>query len=485
MQTQSEATQMDPQSATVDSLSSFLRVASLLVDVDVSSLSMFFVFSLVGALFCYVVLYRSQGRLHRQVTSLSTQVQNYGIMLASVSGEIQELGGVMRALQDASASSLAFDSSQSHSGEPHSADTALHCIDAKLLDIASQTASLQRILGSLEAQQTIARLEEIQDMLQSTRVMSEQVLASAAALVPQVTAIQEKTTQIEPLMTGQQAMALDIKKNFASAETQSDGLLKQSQDTLKCVQQEAKELKDKLIKLETINDGISAACKQLSLDIHVSRTKQEQKMDAFLTDFKQFCGQTNSSLRELGSSIRGFGPLMPGMKALQESDANAIDYLATAFKVQERLEATLHNMQDQTNNIEDRLLRLESMIVGITDTSNESADVEQQLKESLNLLHDSVGTVLERLPKLPKRSPPSQDTAQTAPASSTTPPPQVAPQPAQPAQDTGIPLRLSEHLLPMQRSQEPIRFEIRSANQLQHIATEELLRALLSRQHFS
>ena len=465
--------------ASVDSLSSFLRVASMLVEVDLPALSMLVAFVLVCSLLGYVALHRGQSNLCLRVVSLSDDVQTLGNMVASLSGELQSITSVMQTLRDASGT----DSVASHTLPPQPLDdTCLRCIDAKLLDIASQTASLQRLLGSLEAQQTIARLEEIQDMLQSTKVTEDQLLTSVAALAPKVTAIHTTVANLDSLVTGQQALALDVKRGFASMETQGDGILKQSQDTLKCVQQEAKELKDKLIKLETVNDSISGSCKQLSLDIHVSRTKHEQKMDAFLADFKQFCGQANSSLRELGNSVRGLGPLMPGMKTMQDGMTNAIDYLATAFKVQERVDSVIHNMQEQTNNIEDRMLRLESMVVGITDTSNESADVEQQLKESLNLLHDQIGTVLERLPKLPKRSPPSQDPGSSAPTAATTPPPAAAPQPAQ---DTSIPLRLSEHLLPVQRSQEPIRFEIRSANQLQHMSTDELLRVLLSRQHFS
>ena len=274
-----------------------------------------------------------------------------------------------------------------------------------------------------------------------------------------------------------------------------DGLLRQAQDIVRCVQTETKEvkdklqtetkeIKDKLIKVDTVLDGIAAACKQLSLDIHVAKTKQEQRMDGFVADFKQHVGHTKNGLNSLG-------PVVPSMKTALDHLQNTVDYLATAYKANERVEPVVHNLQEQTNNIEDRLVRLESLVMGVTDTCNDNSEMCQQLKEAVNLLHDHTNMVLERLPKLPKRTPPSQD----QPSSTSTAPtqPQVQTQSTTvptigPTVDAGIPLRLSEHLMPVQRAQEPIRFELRpssSSSQLQHVPTDELLRCLLSRQNFS
>ena len=449
----------------VEALSEVLNMASWLAEANLTSLSMFAVICMVPFVFVYFLLLKGQGKMAKQLHQLSNDMQTLRDLAQVSSDDVQSLNNMVQGLQGTAIQGLP-------SNADASADsTVFQCIDAKLLDIATQAGALQRLLGSLDAQQTVARLEEIQDLLQNNRVTQDQLLSSMAVLPPKLT---EVVAKVSPLAAGQQSLTLDVKKSFAAADTQADGLLKQSQDNLKCLQAEAKELKDKLIKIETVSDGIASACKQLSLDIHVSRTKQEQKMDGFLTDFKQFAGQTNSSLR-------GFGPLMPGLKTTHDHLNNAIDYLATAFKTDERVEAVLHNMQEQVNNIEDRLLRLESLLVGVNDLCNENTDVGQQLKESLNMLHDNVGNVLERLPKLPKRSPPSQE---APPPAATQPAP--APAPAQSSTDAGIPLRLSEHLMPVQRAQEPIRFEIRSAanSQLQHVPTDELLRVLLTRQQF-
>ena len=46
-------------------------------------------------------------------------------------------------------------------------DSVFQCIDAKLLDISQQAGNLTRLLGALDAQQAVARLEEIQDLLQA------------------------------------------------------------------------------------------------------------------------------------------------------------------------------------------------------------------------------------------------------------------------------------------------------------------------------
>ena len=207
--------------------------------------------------------------------------------------------------------------------------------------------------------------------------------------------VQVAVSKIGSIDAGQQALALDTKKGFASAETQADGLLRQAQDTLKCLQSETKELKDKLIKIDTVGDSIASSCKQLSLDIHVSRTKREQQMDSFLADFKQFVGHTRSSLN-------GLGPVIPTTKTALDHLNNAIDYLASAYKANERTEPILHNMQEQTNNIEDRLVRQEALVMGLTDTANDTSEMCQQLKEGLNLLHDNVTTVLERFAEAAK-----------------------------------------------------------------------------------
>ena len=45
-------------------------------------------------------------------------------------------------------------------------------------------------MGTLEAQQAIARLEEIQDLLQSARVNQEQVLESVTSMAPRVAELQ-------------------------------------------------------------------------------------------------------------------------------------------------------------------------------------------------------------------------------------------------------------------------------------------------------
>ncbi|CAE7898300.1 unnamed protein product [Symbiodinium microadriaticum] len=329
-------------------------------------------------------------------------------------------------------------------------DTLMRCIDAKLLDISGQTTALKTLLGSLEAQQTIARLEEIQDALSNHRVTQEQLLESVAAIAPKMKDVQGVAAQLTPMTSVQQSMALDTKKGFAATETHIDGVLKAQQDMLRCLQSETKELKDKLIKIDTVCEGLTGSAKQLSLNVHVSRTKQEQKMDNYIQDYNKFQGATNSSLRALG-------PVMTAMKTVTDHLNNAMDYLAKAWQSYERTEPVIHNMQEQVNNIEDRLLRIESLVGGNTDTANECSDMIQQLKESQNLLHDNLSQVLERLPKLPKRQPPSQE----APPASTTSQTQVPQQspgtfPVQTNVDTGIPLRLSDHLMPVQRPQEDL-----------------------------
>ena len=51
-------------------------------------------------------------------------------------------------------------------------------------------------------------------------------------------------------------------------------------------------------------------------------------------------------------------------------------------------------------NTEDRLVRVESVVMGLTDALNELA---QQMHESQTVLQEAAQTVLDGTPKLPKR----------------------------------------------------------------------------------
>ena len=408
---------------TIEVLSSFLTVAGTIADVHfVRSVTWSMILTVCLVLMGYFLVLKGQTALRIQLRALATE-------MSALRADVQ-MPSTGPGTSDGSTTTLD--------------DTLMRCIDAKLLDISGQTTALKTLLGSLEAQQTIARLEEIQDALSNHRVTQEQLLESVAAIAPKMTAVQGVADQLSPMSSAQQSMALDTKKGFAATETHIDGVLKAQQDTMRCLQSETKELKDKLIKIDTVCDGLTASAKQLSLDVHVSRTKQEQKMDNYIQDYNKFQGATNSNLRALG-------PVMPAIKTVTDHLNNAMDYLAKAWQSYERTEPVIHNMQEQVNNIEDRLLRIESLVGGNTDTANECSDMIQQLKESQNLLHDNLSQVLERLPKLPKRQPPSQEAPPASTSSQAQVPQQQPPTPipVQTSVDTGIPLRLSEHLMPV------------------------------------
>ena len=348
---------------TIEVLSSFITVAGTIADVHfVRSVTWSMILTACLVLMGYLVVLRGQSTIRGQMRALATEMLNLRSDLQTTNATTSTSDGGATTTLD---------------------DTLMRCIDAKLLDISGQTTALKTLLGSLEAQQTIARLEEIQDALSNYRVTQEQLLESVAALAPKMTEVHGAASQLTPMTATQQAMALDTKKGFAATETHIDGVLKAQQDTLHCLQNETKELKDKLIKIDTVCDGLTSSAKQLSLDVHVSRTKQEQKMDSYIQDYNKFQGATNSNLRALG-------PVMPAIKTVTDHLNNAMDYLAKAWQSYERTEPVIHNMQEQVNNIEDRLLRIESLVVGNTDTANECSDMIQQLKESQNLLHEPV-----------------------------------------------------------------------------------------------
>ena len=81
-------------------------------------------------------------------------------------------------------------------------------------------------------------------------------------------------------------------------ETLSDGLLRQGRESLHYLQNEQRAQADELTEIKTIAEEQQGA-KQLSLDVHVSRTKAEQKLDALQKDVTGFIAWTQLAIRGL------------------------------------------------------------------------------------------------------------------------------------------------------------------------------------------
>ena len=354
---------------------------------------------------------------------------------------------------------------------PDMANTML-CLDAKLLELNNETHRLRTTISDLHHQMSQPGLSD--DTIQPLK----DLLLTLVDKRKKVTEALPVIHTIPALTRTCQTLGLDMQKQFAMQETMSDGLLKQGRESLQCLQSDNKSTHDRLVKLDTLTQELKDMLKQLGIDIHVTRTKMETKLDSTQADLKRFQGETNYS-------FRGLNVLVPNHKTLVDTQKDSLDYLVRANQA----EASRHDLVQQTldtiNNVEDRLVRLESICMGSTDVANEMSDQVQQLREGHNLMMEQVTTIVERTPKLPKRSPPPD-----GPSSSTTPPPQQqqpAPVPSMPATQMPSvpiidpqPIRLSDHLQPLVRDQGGI-YMLGGSSTLRNVSTQELLQALLSR----
>ena len=228
-------------------------------------------------------------------------------------------------------------------------------------------------------------------------------------------------------------------------------------------------------------DDVRTLAKKHDTDIHVTRTELKQRADNMHTDLKTFHGQTNAN-------FRGLNVLVPQSKHLHDANRDMLDYLSRNHQHNEAELGMVKTTMESANNCEDRIVRVESLCTGLTDQANDHADISQQINEAVQIMMEHVQAILERTPKLPKRSPPAEQgphsqnaASSSAPAMPTTPPP-VDPQP----------IRISEHIQqPMPSMQSMMRdrgdiYMVRdpAVTQMTQMSTRDLLQVLLSRGGF-
>ena len=98
-----------------------------------------------------------------------------------------------------------------------------------------------------------------------------------------------------------------------------------------------------------------------------------------------------------------------------------LDYLVRGNQHDTTQQESMRTTMESTGNTEVRIVRVESLCGGLIDQINELNDLVQQVREAQQLQQEQLTTIVERTPKLPKRSPPQDAPAQTStpPASST------------------------------------------------------------------
>ena len=194
----------------------------------------------------------------------------------------------------------------------------------------------------------------------------------------------------------------------------------------------------------------------------VMRVVLDQNKDKILGNMKDGHGWLSKQTSDIIGLIRGQGGITGQQKSL-------IDLVWASKEASTYAQEALNSCCETVANCEDRVHRLEPLIMGIVDQQNESDTGMRMGLEALQAEMPALQEILQRLPKLPTRKPPSHDkapdptsassSAQQPSSQPTTPPVSLGPaastvpamipvQMEQPSQ--GIQLRLSEHVGQMQ-----------------------------------
>ena len=354
-------------------------------------------------------------------------------------------------------------------------ENSLSCIDAKLLQLEKESSLLRSFVDRLDWEQSIDKLEKLS---QATLAQAKETEASLqqwhSNVPPKIKEIYQFTSPLGAMNKALQALAIDCQKQFAMAETTQDGVLRQGREALHFTQSEMKAIGEKLATMETAIDFVKADTKQLTTDLHVAKTRIEQKVENTHHDLKQHVGWVQSNMR-------GLGVVVPQSKDIQNSIKDLTEYAVLGNKHDTQDAANVHQILEAATSTDDRLNRLESVIATLQDGLVEVNEILQQVKESQAMLQDSSRQILERTPKIVKRSPPSEAAGPSSTPSGSTQ------QPAGSMYDgQSHPIRLSEHLQPALNRDAPNIYMMRESPQLNlgSVSTADLLRALVARGQF-
>ena len=354
----------------------------------------------------------------------------------------------------------------------------LQCIDAKLLQMSQENEQVRSFCSELHENKTVQVMEKgINKLMTLADKIHTMVDNWTREVPPKIKEIWTFTSAVPAMQKGLSVFALDTQKAFALHETLSDGILRQGREALQLLQSELRAHSEKLTELKAFAEELKSTCKQTSLDLHVGRTKAEQKQD-----------NVHNDVKAAQHTLRGLNPLVPGMKTLTDKVDNALNYHVQANQHDTKVSEEIQNLQESTGNTESRALRLESLLVALQDTVAEVQDACFQVRESQNIVQENLQTVLERTPKLPKRNPPAAETTASMPPSQSQAQTQSMQMPTTPPvhPEVSRPIRLSEHLHPQpllgRDTQQPIYMV--QQDPLQRISTADLLRALMARGNF-
>ena len=268
-----------------------------------------------------------------------------------------------------------------------SLDSPLQCIDAKLLQLDEEAREIRHFLTTLDAEQSFEKLEKLViSVMKLSESCYDQLQQWHQNVPPKIKEIHQFCSSMPSMNKALQQTGLDMQKSFAMAETTSDDLMNQNRESLLLLQNEHKAASEKLIRIEGLLDEVKGSLKQLGVDIHVSRTKGEQRMDNIAKELKDHVGWSHST-------FRGLGVMVPQTKAIQDKLLDHDGYLVRANQHDEQMAQNSKAVLEASTNSEDRLVRLEAQVMCIQDSMQELGDQMAQIKESQSLIQDHSQTI--------------------------------------------------------------------------------------------
>ncbi|OLP89895.1 hypothetical protein AK812_SmicGene28607 [Symbiodinium microadriaticum] len=226
-----------------------------------------------------------------------------------------------------------------------------------------------------------AQLKQLQDLL------SNEVVATKKA------------------MTKQESLLESLLKQCKVLETTQDGLLAQGRETFQELQASSKhtleKITEKLVALDKLVDVISQAIQKVSNETHAGFVRADQKADKNASTWWSEHGSLKAMLSSIVPMVREVRP-------------------AVCEGLPKGIAEVLHETNGVRGRVDelpvDRAMQGLSEIIRVTSESKDSldqiwswmSDLSRQILEVSSLVQETESKVLDRLPKIPARKPPTQ-----------------------------------------------------------------------------
>ena len=234
-----------------------------------------------------------------------------------------------------------------------------------------------------------AQLKQLQDLL------SNEVVATKKA------------------MTKQESLLESLLKQCKVLETTQDGLLAQGRETFQELQASSKhtleKITEKLVALDKLVDVISQAIQKVSNETHAGFVRADQKADKNASTWWSEHGSLKAMLSSIVPMVREVRP-------------------AVCEGLPKGIAEVLHETNGVRGRVDDlpvdRAMQGLSEIIRVTSESKDSldqiwswmSDLSRQILEVSSLVQETESKVLDRLPKIPARKPPTQTGATSSAA---------------------------------------------------------------------